>query len=131
MANKHHDMVVSVRLSSDQPANLRRFSVHYKLVNLIANYEHDVTDPKYKGDYVEFSRDMYQLLIKEVKSRVVARQEFNIWFYSEADMKYVVEQVLTFTKGNVGLEKFGDKLHEFAAVVPVKNQHIGEENGND
>ena len=120
MENKDHDMVITIRWTSDQPAKFRRFSVHYKLITLIAGFWHDVTDLKYKGDYQEFAKDMCQLLIGEVKSRVVSRQGFTVWFYSELDMKQVLDEVCNYTKGSAGLERYGDKLTENSAVVPVK-----------
>lgn len=118
MADKDHDMVVAVRLTADEPANLRRLTVYYKLRKLISSFEHNVTDPKYKGDYVEFSKEMWQLLIGEIKSRVLARQEFVIWFYSQNDLDFVVDGCVKIASLNMATERFGEVLKKVSTLVP-------------
>ena len=118
MADKDHDMVVAIRLTADEPTNLRRMTVYYKLTKLISSFEHDVTEPKYKGDYLEFTKDMWQLLVGEIKSRVLANQEFSIWFYSQRELNYVVEECLKFTHHNKALRKYGKKIEDIATLVP-------------
>jgi hypothetical protein len=89
MDKRPFDLVVVIRGTTDQQALLRRMELYYAERGRISSFLFDFSEPKYLSDRHKFHDTCIRALFKEVRSRVVARDEFVVWFYNESDCRAV------------------------------------------
>ena len=115
--NRPNDLVVMVRLSSGLPMKLRRMQLFYTDSGALSSFQGDVTDPQFQGSHSELSNHMLWLLLKEVKSRIVSRDEFFIWFYSEDARDFIHNEAEKLCGDDKNWRRFLEALIENSRIT--------------
>ena len=78
------DLTVSVRSRGTDTSAIHRLEVHYTESGRKSGFVFDVAEPRFGGDHERFLATAAQALLTEVKSRLVAHNDFVVWFYDDA-----------------------------------------------
>ena len=122
MEQRPFDLVVVVRTTSSPPILLRRMELYYAERSRVSGFLFDVTEPKYLGDRQKFQDACIRALLKEVRSRVVARDEFVVWFYSEPDCRFVAKLAGEYCGEDENLLRSLEELVSHSRIINIDGE---------
>ena len=122
MEKRPFDVVVIIRTLAEGSLLLRRMELFYAERGRISSFLFDFSEPKYLADRNKFHEACVRALFKEVRSRVVARDEFVVWFYTETDRDAILKIATNFTGEDENLQRSFEELSSHARIIGVDHE---------
>ncbi len=122
MEKRPFDVVVILRTIAERSMLLRRMELFYAERGRISSFLFDFTEPKFLADRGKFHEACVRALLKEVRSRVVARDEFVVWFYNEQDRDTMLQVAASIVGDDENLYKSLEELTSHARITGVDEE---------
>jgi hypothetical protein len=117
MEQRPYDLAVAARFSGSQRNKLRHVQLLYSQGEVLFSFEYDVKDQRFNNDQHEFEHTAIKSLLDEVKSRVLHKTDFVVWFHSKEELSVVVEITERFAELHHLYKRYSKALLEKAQLV--------------
>jgi hypothetical protein len=126
MAENPFDLVVLIKPSGSETAAVRRIELYYAEGSRVSSFVFDRTSAKFGSNTQKTMQAAIRQLIEEVKSRTLARHEFNIWYYSAEDQKTIEREARAFAGKSLSLQRYLDVLYKQSRLIEPRT-HLNQQ----
>ncbi len=116
LAQRPYDLLVSVKLS-DEAGPVRRIEIYYTEQGQLSGFEFKPQDAQFGGERGKMVRAAARALLAEVKSRVLAGQDFCVWYYEAGGRELLEAEAGQTVKEEPAWQRACDKLLLVGRIV--------------
>lgn len=116
LVKRPFDLLVSVKLSDDA-THARRIEIYYAEHGVLSGFKFRLQDAQFAGERGKMVRAATKALLAEVKSRVLAGQEFCVWYYEIAGQDLLELEAAHVVKDEPVWQRACDKLLRVGRIV--------------
>jgi hypothetical protein len=120
LANRPFDMALSAAPCGDA-SRVRKIRLYCAESGMSYISTFDLVDPLHGGERSKLLRAAAKRLLQEVKSRLLANQDFTVWFYDRACQAMLEDEAAAFVNEEPVWQRALDKLKSVARVVGEAN----------
>jgi len=117
MAENPFDLVVLIKPSGSEAVAVRRIELYYAEGGRVSSFVFDRTNAKFGSNTQKTVQAAVRQLMEEIKSRTLARNEFNVWYYSVEDQKTIERETRAFAGNSASLQRYLDVLLKQARLI--------------
>jgi hypothetical protein len=116
LAERPYDLLVSVKPCGDLH-RVRRIEIFYAEHGALSGFEFKLQDALYAGERGKMLQAAAKALLAEIKSRMLASQEFSVWYYEPDGRELLDKEAGQIAHAEPVWQRAFDKLLRVGRVV--------------
>ena len=114
-----YDIEVRLRVAPDQSDSVRQVRITYAEAGRRSEFLYDCTDAVFAADRDAFLRTAFGALLAEVKSRIVAGDEFEVWHKSEQERGLTQQHTDLLAQDDVNTARYVKAMSVRSRIIPL------------
>ena len=120
LEKRPYDMLVSIRLRESDRTQFNRLDLYYSERGRVSSFCYRASDPEYEGDQKNFLKGALSGILMEARSRLVAHDDFKIWYYDDNTRELVEAEMSRLSEADPTAKRFGNEVIKRSQVVGGK-----------